>query len=287
MNNIKFSIIIPTYNSAATIFNCLKSILNQSFNNFEILVMDGLSKDSTLSIVNSFNDDRIKIYREQDLGVYDAMNKGISYAKGEWLYFLGSDDELYEKFILKKINSLSESNIKIIYGNVIIDQDAGWAKNGQIYDGYFSKEKIIHNNICHQSIFYHKDVFNSIGLYNLKYPINADHDLNIRGCALYEYHYVDLIIAKFKGGGLSYHLDPKFKTDFDNIVIDNHLALLYNLRISNKNILKRGVYNFTRFNLATTIRLLSTLIKKYFKINIPERQKEKLVHNKLDRTLNL
>jgi glycosyltransferase involved in cell wall biosynthesis len=260
------SIIIPTYNSSETLKKCLESVLNQSFEDFEVLIMDGNSNDSTVQIAKSYDNDKVKIFSENDCGVYDAMNKGIKTAKGEWLYFLGSDDELYEDLILKKIAYFSEGNPKIIYGNVMVDQDAGWAKNGQIYDGLFSKEKIIQNNICHQSIFYHKDVFNSIGDYNLRYPINADHDFNIRACALFEFQYVDLIIAKFRGGGLSSNPDLLFRTDFDNIVIDNHLNFLHRLRLSNKKILKRVIYNFIKFKPLIAVRILIVLIKKYLKI---------------------
>ncbi|MDR2410857.1 MAG: glycosyltransferase, partial [Bacteroidales bacterium] len=83
------SIIIPTYNSSKTINRCLDSILCQSYSNYEILVMDGLSSDNTLELVKAYNDRRIQIYSGKDNGIYDAMNKGIALAKGEWLYFSG------------------------------------------------------------------------------------------------------------------------------------------------------------------------------------------------------
>ncbi|WP_293311989.1 glycosyltransferase family 2 protein [Pedobacter sp. UBA5917] len=280
-----FSIIIPTYNSSETLKKCLESILNQTFEDFEVLIMDGNSTDTTVQIAKSYANDKIKIFSENDCGVYEAMNKGIKSAKGEWLYFLGSDDELYEDLILKKIACLSKGNSKIIYGNVMVDQDAGWAKNGQVYDGIFNKEKIIRNNICHQSIFYHKDVFTSIGHYNLRYPINADHDFNIRACALFEFQYIDLIVAKFKGGGLSSNPDVLFKTDFDNIVIDNHLIFLHKLRLSNKKILKRAIYNFVTLKPITAARILIILIKKHLKINLPPHKQQ--IQNNLAPPKNL
>src|SRR2546422_844446 len=98
-----FSIILPTFNSAAQIATALESILNQTFNDFEILVLDGCSGDNTIEIAKSYKDTRIRIWSEKDEGIYDAMNKGIEKATGKWLYFLGSDDELYNNAILEKV----------------------------------------------------------------------------------------------------------------------------------------------------------------------------------------
>ena len=72
-----FSIIIPTYDSGNLIATAIESILKQTYRDFEVLIIDGLSSDRTLDVCNSFNDDRIKILSEKDAGIYDAMNKGI------------------------------------------------------------------------------------------------------------------------------------------------------------------------------------------------------------------
>lgn len=199
-----FSIIIPTFNSEKTLERCLKSVVNQSFKDFEILIMDGLSTDSTLAIVKSFNDDRIKIFSEKDKGIYDAMNKGIDKANGKWLYFLGSDDELYDEKVLEKIYFVIQTTRKkIIYGNVKIIGNAGWAKDGDIYDGEFNLEKILRKNICHQAVFYHKSVYTKLGYYNMSYILCADWDFNLRCFAKYCFSYTDIIIAKFSGGNTS------------------------------------------------------------------------------------
>lgn len=110
-----FSIIIPTYNSSATLGQALNSIIEQSFKDFEILIMDGASSDKTVAIAQKINDPRISIYSEPDSGVYDAMNKGIARARGEWVYFLGSDDWLINNTVLDKINAHISPDIDIIY----------------------------------------------------------------------------------------------------------------------------------------------------------------------------
>jgi len=85
LNNILFSIIIPTFNSERYIRGCLESILSQTIQNFEIIICDNMSSDQTLHIVTSFNDNRITILSEPDDGIYDGMNKGIMNAQGRHL----------------------------------------------------------------------------------------------------------------------------------------------------------------------------------------------------------
>ncbi|GHT73767.1 hypothetical protein AGMMS50262_05420 [Bacteroidia bacterium] len=157
--------------------------------------MDGLSTDSTLEIVKYFNDDRIKIFSEKDEGIYDAMNKGIDRANGEWLYFLGSDDVLYDAEVLSDISSFikEDDGVSFIYGNVVMK------KSNDIYAGEFDRVKLFYQNISHQAIFYKKDIFALIGLFDLKYKVWADWDLNLR-CFLHPnilVRYIDRIIANY------------------------------------------------------------------------------------------
>lgn len=206
MNNPIFSIIIPTFNAAKTLDACLKSVLNQTFTNFEVLIMDGVSNDGTLTIANSFKDVRTRIYSESDKGIYDAMNKGIELAKGTWLYFLGSDDELFDADVLENISiELINSSNKIVYGNVMITGDSDWAKNGEVYDGKFDREKLFRKNICHQGIFYQKNIFKIVGKFNVRYKALADWEHNLKwfGNSKINHFYTNQIIAKFTVGGFS------------------------------------------------------------------------------------
>src|SRR5258708_1387752 len=106
MDSPFFSIIIPTHNSAKKLSPCLESIISQSFQNFEIIIVDGASSDDTFSVVNHYREanSNIRWFSEKDRGIYDAMNKGTSVAQGEWIYFLGSDDRLYENDTLRKVS---------------------------------------------------------------------------------------------------------------------------------------------------------------------------------------
>ncbi|MGG7036726.1 MAG: glycosyltransferase family 2 protein [Flavobacterium sp.] len=200
-----FSIIIPTFRSEKTLENTLKSIFSQKFSDFEIILVDGKSDDQTLAIANSFQDPRIKVFSEPDKGVYDAMNKGIGLANGEWLYFIGSDDYLYDDEVLQIVSQkLQKIKNNVLYGNVLIQGDAGWAKDGQIYNGEFSLQRLLRGNICHQSIFYRRSFLIGNDLkYNLSYPIAADWDFNIQCRLKTPFTYFNSIIAVFNAGGIS------------------------------------------------------------------------------------
>lgn len=216
----QFSIIIPTFNSAKDIENCLNSILRQTFQNFEIIIQDNISTDNTVEIIKKISgtDDRIKLLIETDKGIYDAMNKGINLANGEWLYFLGSDDELYDNAVLQSI--FIDSDVKqhsVLYGDVQIVGDTSWAKDGEQYGGIFDVKKLLKKNICHQSIFYRRAfIKNDIGYYNIDYKLCADLDFNLRCRAKTDFLYLDKIIARFTGGGASTrdYEDKNFSRDF-------------------------------------------------------------------------
>jgi glycosyltransferase involved in cell wall biosynthesis len=195
--NTFFSIIIPTFNSSKFIETALNSILNQSFPNFEIIIMDGLSTDGTVEKIESFESDRIKYISKKDKGTYDAMNKGVQLSKGEWIYFLGSDDSLFSRDVLFKMKEeIASTNQKVIYGDVLIHGETGWAKDQTVYDGVFDLEKILNSNISHQAIFYHKSVFHR-RLFNTEYRISADWDMNLYLRSKFDFKYVPSHYSKF------------------------------------------------------------------------------------------
>jgi glycosyltransferase involved in cell wall biosynthesis len=189
----------------------LESITSQLFSNYEIIILDSNSSDSTLKVIDSLNYHYhpITIYKEKDLGIYDALNKGISLSKGSWLYFLGSDDYLYDNFVLYDIYSLLQRsrNLRIIYGNVWFE------KLGRIYDGEFDSYKLFSKNICHQGIFYNRLVFDIVGKFSLRYPSLSDYDHNLRWFFNKQISvlHIDRIIAFYSDGGFSAtFIDEKF-----------------------------------------------------------------------------
>lgn len=203
ITNPLLTIIIPTVNSALTVAETLQSIVNQTYKNIEVLVLDAVSKDATCEIVNSYinNHPFIHLISEKDKGIYDAMNKGISLSQGDYLYFMGSDDVFYKNDTLEKVFTKENLSFDVIYGSVQF-------KNcKQFYSGESNLEKLVNDqiSICHQAIFYTKRTFELIGNYNLKYFIHADYDFNIR-CFKNDtlaIKYINQIIAIFNEGGLS------------------------------------------------------------------------------------
>jgi glycosyltransferase involved in cell wall biosynthesis len=218
--DVFFSIIIPTFNAEKTLAKALQSIVDQTFSNYEVLLIDGLSSDSTMDIIREFAEKKqqIRWISEKDNGIYDAMNKGINLSRGKWLYFLGSDDQLFNNEVLHIIFKNPESdNFNVVYGNVRIEGNTTWAKDGEIYDGEFDLKKLFRKNICHQDIFYRtKFIKEHIGYYNARYELCADWDFNLRCRAKTDFLYTDQIIAKFNAGGESTktNLDQAFSDDF-------------------------------------------------------------------------
>ncbi len=258
------SIIIPTFNSGETLDLALGSICNQTFKNVEVLIMDGLSTDNTLKIAENYRDKiaSLFIFSEKDFGIYDAMNKGIEKAKGDWLYFLGSDDTLYENTTLEKIASvIALAEVDLIYGNVYSTRFNG------IYDGEFNCSKLASKNICHQAIFFNKTIFKKIGKFNLKYKSHADWDHNIR-CfysSKIKKKFIDNIVANYADDGFS---SLNFDVIFNKIRPYKCLYLGYN-KLNKKTIKKliKEIFNYKnrtkKINLKKNNKLVSICIPTY------------------------
>lgn len=201
--SVLISIIIPTFNSEATVEVTLESIVNQTYKNIEVLVMDGVSEDTTCEIVREFvaKHSFITLVPEKDNGVYDAMNKGIELCKGDYFYFMGSDDVFYDNATLAKIVNHISSEDDFLYGNVMFKE------SNLIYSGASNFNKLYYDqiSICHQAIFYSKRVFELVGNYNLKYFIHADYDFNIRCFAdkRIKKRFISETIAVFNEKGMS------------------------------------------------------------------------------------
>lgn len=196
-----FSVIIPTFNSASTLRAALESVVNQSYQDYEVIIMDGLSTDNSLEIAAGFKNEKIKIFSEKDNGVYDAMNKAVDKARGEWLYFLGSDDQLYDSTIFSVIaDTAKEQGLNLIYG------DAYFTSRKIVYGDQFDRIRLKTHNISHQAIFYKRYLFERLGKYNTQFKIWADWDFNIR-CFSYPdiktLHIKTTIVKYNDEGGLS------------------------------------------------------------------------------------
>lgn len=194
-----FSIIVPALNAATTLGACLESVVNQTCTAFELILVDGGSTDGTLDIANTFAPDlgaRLVIHSGPDQGIYDAMNRGVSMAAGAWLLFLGSDDTLYESDTLAHVAAFigEHEPSDLVYGDVI------FRSTSSRHAGVFDLDRLLfEQNICHQSIFYRRELFSGIGPYNLRYSVWADWDFNIRcfsNPALVT-RYMNIVVARY------------------------------------------------------------------------------------------
>lgn len=227
------SVITVVLNGFKYLEQTIQSVLNQSYDNVEYIIIDGGSTDGTVDIIRKYEEAIDYWVIEPDEGLYDAMNKGIVLSTGKFLYFLGADDFLFN--VLDKISSNLTEDSKICYGNVL-------RGNNTIYDGKFNLYKIFKRNICHQAIFYPRNIFILKGNFNTRYNTVADYDLNLRCWADKKivFEHCPLLIANYGDGGRSSQLkDERFEKD-KAMLIKNNFGAKYHLLF----ITRRYIVNF-------------------------------------------
>ncbi len=209
------SIIIATSNCGRKIEKTLESIFAQNNELFEVIIFDNASTDETLKSIEKFKD-RLTLVSEKDNGVYYAFNKGLEMASGQYMYFIGAGDCLRPEVFDQIRPFLVQDKPRFFYGECFL------MKMKLLQSRKFEARTFICNNICHQGIFYHREIFQILGKYNLKYLICADWFLNLQ-CFLeqnIEKKFYPITIADYEQGGLSEDLsrDPAFQKDFPAFV---------------------------------------------------------------------
>ncbi len=221
----KISVITVTFNAAATLETTILSVIGQSYPDIEYVIIDGDSSDGTKEIIRKYKSALGHYISEKDSGIYDAMNKGIKASSGDWIIFLGADDVFYNNNIVSKIfSSDSVNGYDFIYGDVIF-------KSGyKIIGGSRDYIKLIDRNIVHQAIFYKKKIFDKLCVFNLKYKILADYELNLRifRNPSFKKLYIPEVITLFNNKGLS-------NTTIDELFFKDQLEyLIHEEKISPK-----------------------------------------------------
>lgn len=182
---MKLSIITICYNSEAFIEKTIQSVLVQTFTDYEFIIIDGLSTDTTIDIINKYKDKIDIIVSEKDSGIYNAQNKGIQRASGEYLFFLNSGDYFFEIDTLEKIFKNSE-NQSIVYGDIVNNwghSDNLWNQTGfkfRAYPELIDLEYWKNDFLCHQVVFLKKELFTKYGTFDESYKYAADHDFFYR-----------------------------------------------------------------------------------------------------------
>lgn len=244
---MKFSIITVCWNSENVLPKAMASLSAQRYKDYEWVVIDGASTDGTLGIVQSFSSAPLTLISEADEGIYDAMNKGVIKARGDYIFFLNSDDALYDENVLEDISFWLEQNPQtdFLYGSVVNTRTNGaWLRDF----GHVTRYNIIENGICHQAIFAKRSLFTIIGAFDLRFRLNADYDWIIRvfysgaRCA-----YINRRVAFFSDGG-AHSLDKNYLSKEREVVRLQYvgkswLALrLIRMRIFNR--LHRIIYGY-------------------------------------------
>lgn len=196
----------------------IDSVLGQSYERKELLIIDGGSRDGTSGIIQRNDQGIAYTVSEKDNGIYHAMNKGIAAAKGDWIYFLGADDVLFTPTVLADIflqNGLE--HVDFLYGEVAYTNE-----KKQYLGGEKNYVQLVDANICHQAIFFRKEIFEKLGPYNTRYAIVSDHAKNIeiyRDESLKK-NYLPTIIALFNNSGASSDtIDKHFHGDMLDIFL--------------------------------------------------------------------
>jgi len=202
---MKFSLVTATYNSAATIANCIESVNRQTHADVEHIIIDGASKDNTLEVIQSMPNLVTTIVSEPDKGIYDAMNKGIALATGDVVGILNSDDLLCDPEAIEKVVRIFEANpsLDAVYADLYyVDQQ----DTNKIVRRWTTGEKKPFSkgwHPAHPTLYLKKSVYDRFGLFNLDLRLAADFEIMLRFIEKHhiKLHYLPERLVKMRLGG--------------------------------------------------------------------------------------
>jgi glycosyltransferase involved in cell wall biosynthesis len=217
------SIVTVSFNSVGTISDTITSVLNQTYPDIELIVIDGSSTDGTVELINSFGNHISRFVSEPDSGIYDALNKGLRLAKGEIVGILNSDDYLYDNYVIEKVvKAFKEQKIDSVFGDCQYVDPLNRSRivryySSKNFDPYKFKFGIMP---AHPSFYVRRELFEKYGYYKTDYKIAADFELLIR--LLYvnkvKYKYLEMPFVIMRTGGIS------TKSINSNFVLNKEIA---------------------------------------------------------------
>jgi glycosyltransferase involved in cell wall biosynthesis len=198
----KISIITVNYNNKTGLDKTIQSVLNQSYSNIEYIVIDGDSTDGSKDILTHYKDQISHTVSEPDLGIYNAMNKGIMAASGDYLLFLNSGDNLIDNLVIEKAISCGMKE-DLVYGDIVYvngEETRDW-----IAADVLSFQTFYEHTIPHPATFIKRGLFNLVGLYSEEYKIVSDWEFFLMAICRYNcsYKHINLMISQFYLDGIS------------------------------------------------------------------------------------
>lgn len=178
----KFSVITVCYNAEATLEDTIQSVISQTYHHVEYIIVDGASKDRTMDIVNRYRDRIAVVVSEPDQGLYDAMNKGIRLATGDYLCFLNAGDSFHEDDTLQQmVHSIHTLQLPdVLYGETeLVDHEGHFLRMRRLQAPEHLTWKSFRQGmlVCHQAFFPRRDL---VMPYDLRYRFSADFDWCIK-----------------------------------------------------------------------------------------------------------
>lgn len=203
---MRISIITVCYNSENTLEHTIESIRSQSYSNFEYIVIDGKSRDGTLSLIKENLDIIDHFISEPDEGLYDAMNKGVRMATGDIIGILNSDDVFADDQVLERLAQFHKTNdIMASVGNIIKSNDQGKLVRKYRSEGWQPQRLKRGFMPPHPAIFFKKELFDCYGYYRTDFKIGADYELIVRLFLKHKisWQYSGITTTNMLAGGLS------------------------------------------------------------------------------------
>ena len=195
------SVIMPTYNRADIIERAINSVLNQTYDNFELIIIDDGSSDNTETLLKDKYDkllvtEKIKYFKQENRGVNNARNNGLSRAKGNVIAYLDSDNYWLDTYLEKMVSALSDNNCNTAYSAMDVDDKVRNRKF--IRENIYDREELLNLNFIDLNIFVHKKfLYDQLGGFSETLERLVDWDLILRYTRLNEPHFVDQILAKY------------------------------------------------------------------------------------------
>lgn len=207
---MKVSIVTVTYNSAQTLVDAMKSVLEQTYHDIEYIIVDGASTDSTIDVIRQYEPqfkNRLKWISEKDDGIYDAMNKGIQLATGDVVGVLNSDDYFTSSDVIARMVAAFRDGADAVYGDVHFIHDGEPNKCIRYYSSKHFRPFWLRFGFmpAHPSFYCRRGVYETAGYYKTDYAIGSDYEMMVR---LFKVHhinarYIPMDFVTMRTGGAS------------------------------------------------------------------------------------